>query len=102
GVEGVGRGDGGGDDVALVELELHGAGDVLLGVGGEGGEGLPQGGEPLAVVDQVGEVHRQLGLHVGGVLVDGDHLQHLVGPVEDGAAGGLVHAPVFHAGHTVF
>ena len=29
-----------------------------------------------------------------GVLVQGNHLQHLVGPVEDGAAGGLVEAPV--------
>ena len=36
-----------------------------------------------------------------GVLVDGDHLQHLVGPVEDGAAGRLVHAPVLHAHQTV-
>ena len=34
---------------------------------------------------------------MGGVLVDGDHLQQLVGLVEDGAAGSLIHAPVLHA-----
>ena len=70
---------------------------MLLGLVSEGAEGLPQGGEPLAVVHQVREVHRQLALHVGGILVDGNHLQALVGLVEDGAAGGLVHAPVLHA-----
>ena len=70
---------------------------MLLGVHGECLQGLPQGGEPLAVVDQIGEVHRQLLLHVLGVLIDGDHFQHLVGPVEDGAARRLVNTPVLHA-----
>ena len=32
-----------------------------------------------------------------GIFIQGDHLQHLVGPVEDGAAGGLVDAAVLHA-----
>lgn len=36
-----------------------------------------------------------------GVLVDGDHLQLLVGKVEDGAAGSLVNAPVLHADQPV-
>ena len=67
----------------------------------KGGQGLPQGGEPLAVVDEVGEVHGQLLLGVQGVLVDGDHLQLLVGKVEDGAAGSLVNAPVLHADQPV-
>ena len=70
---------------------------MLLRLERKGGQGLPQRGEPFAVVDQIGKVHRQLLLHVLGVLVDGDHLQHLVGPVENGAAGGLVHAAVLHA-----
>ena len=51
---------------------------------------------------QIGKVHRQLLLHVLGVLVDGDHLQHLVGPVEDGAARGLTFIPKARANVTIF
>ena len=75
---------------------------MLLGLHSEGGEGLPQGSEPLAVVHQIRKVHRQLALHVLGVLVDGDHLQDLVGLVEDGAARSLIDAPVLHAHQPVF
>ena len=52
GVQGVGAPDTGVDHIALVELQLDGAGNHLLGFIHEGGEGFPQGGEPLAVVDQ--------------------------------------------------
>ena len=37
-----------------------------------------------------------------GVLVHGDHFQLGMGKVEDGAAGGLVYAPILHAHQTVF
>ena len=37
-----------------------------------------------------------------GVLVHGEHFQLLVGEVQNGAAGGLVHAPVLHAHQPVF
>ena len=74
---------------------------MLLGLVGEGAEGLPQGGEPLAVVHQVREVHRQLALHVGGVLVYRNHFQALVCLIQNRAAGGFVDAPVLHADQPV-
>ena len=41
GVEGVGAGNTGGDYIALIELEIDGTGDGLLGLVDEGGKGLP-------------------------------------------------------------
>ena len=75
---------------------------MLLGIQRESLKRLPQGGKPLAVVDQVGEIHRQLALHVLGVLVQGNHFQDLVGTVKNRSAGGLVHTPVLHADQPVF
>ena len=74
----------------------------MLRLVGKGGQRLLQGGVPLAVVNEVGVVHGQLLLDVEGVLVHGEHFQLLVGEVQDGAAGSLVHAPVLHAHQPVF
>ena len=79
GIEGVGGGGPGGDDIALVELQLHAAGDVFVSLVSESLQGLPQGAEPLAVVDEVGKIHRQLLLLMEGVLIHGEHLQLPVG-----------------------
>src|SRR5699024_11983307 len=83
------------------DLELDVAGDGLVQAVGKGVQGLPQGGEPLAVVDDVGVLLGQLGLEVGALLVQGDGLQDVDGLVEDGAAGGLVDAAALHAHQAV-
>ena len=75
------------DDVALIELQLHVAGDGLLGGVHKGGQGLAQRGVPLAVVHQVGELQGHLLLVVIGLLIQAELLQLVVGVVEDGAAG---------------
>ena len=65
----MGGGDAGVDHVPLVELQLHLAGDGLLSLRHEGAEGLPQGAEPQAVVDQLRKAHAQFLLLVGGELI---------------------------------
>ena len=100
-IQAVGAGHARADDVALVELELHGAGDGLLGLFAEGAHGLAQRGVPLAVVHQIGKLQRHALLVVLGVLVQAQLLQHLVGVVEDGSAGSLVHAAALHAHQAV-
>ena len=96
-IEGVRRGDARVDDVALVELELDVAGDSFGGLVDESGEGLPERGVPLAVVDEVGELQRDLLFIVLGLLVQADGFQHVMGVVEDGAAGSFVNASGLHA-----
>ena len=51
-VQAVGGLHAGVDAVALVELELHGAVDGLLGGIHEGGQRLAQGGKPLTVIEK--------------------------------------------------
>ena len=41
------------DEVALVQFQTHLAGDMLLRRGDKGAQGLAQGAEPLAIVDQL-------------------------------------------------
>ena len=86
-VKRVGRGGARGDDVALVELQLHRAGDVFVALIGEGDQRLGQRRVPLAVVVLGGKVDGQLLLFVQRVLVDGLHLKLRVGEIEDRAAG---------------
>ncbi len=86
-VQGVRRGDTGVDHVALVELELHIAGDGLFQAVGKGIQSLAQRGEPLAVVNDVGILLSQLILEVCALLVQGDGLQNIDGLVQDGTAG---------------
>ena len=89
------------DHVALVELQLHIAGHSLFQTVGKGIQCLAQRGEPLAVVHDVGVLLCQLCLEVRTFLVQRDGLQHVDGLVQDGAAGGLVHAAALHAHQTV-
>ena len=75
---------------------------MLLRFGDEGAQGLAQGGEPLAVVNQLRKGDGQALLFVHGHLVQADAFQVFVGLVEDGAARGLVDAAALHADQTVF
>ena len=83
-VQGVRRGDAGVDHVALVELELHIAGDGLFQTVGKGIQSLAQRGEPLAVVNDIGILLGQLSLEVRALLIQSDRLQNIDGLVQDG------------------
>ena len=100
-VQAVRRGHARTDHVALVELDLGGAGDVLLGHVHKRAHGLAQRGVPQAVVDQLGELGRHLILVVRGVAVDGDLLEVAVRRIQQRSARGLVHAAALHADQTV-
>src|SRR5699024_1792841 len=91
-VERIGRSDACIDDVALVQLQLHIAGDRLLSGIHKGGEGLAQGGVPLAVVNQIGKLQSHLLLVVISLLIQAQLFQLVVSVVENGTAGSFVHA----------
>jgi hypothetical protein len=92
GIEGIWRGDPCIDHIALVELQFHASGDVLLGYIDKSGEGLPQRSIPLSVVNELPEGDCQAVFLVQGVLIERKGFQHLMGVEEDGSAGGLVYA----------
>ena len=75
---------------------------MLVGFVGKSSQRLLQRREPLAIVDQISIVHSQLLLQMQRILVHSDHLQLLVGKVENGAARCFVYAPVLHTDQTVF
>src|SRR5699024_1394098 len=81
-----------GPRVALVELQAHGAGNAFLRLVDEGLHGFAFGGIPETVVDGsgVGGHHHVADVH--GFAFHRDAFEVLVGHVDDGAAGGLVHA----------
>ena len=88
-------------DVAFVEFQADFAGDFLLGLGDEGLDGFALGGEPKAVVNELG-VFRDEG--VAGHLelaVHDEGLEIAVGGEQDEAAGGFVDAAGFHADEAV-
>ena len=68
-VKRVGRGCAGLDDVALIELELYFAGDILLSGFHESTDGVAERREPFALVDNLCELVANvlLGLHGGPV-----------------------------------
>src|SRR5690606_21665678 len=91
-----------GDDVALVELETDGAGDALLGLVNEGLQGLALGGEPEAVVNELGVFRDERVAQVLDLAVEGEGFELLVRLHEDGAARGLIDAAALHADEAVF
>jgi len=100
-VHGVGTATASLHDVAFVEFEADFTGDGFLGLCNEGLDGLALGGEPEAVVNELG-VFRDEG--VAGVLelaVDDEGFQIAVCGEQDGAAGGLVDAAGFHPDEAV-
>ena len=99
--QGIGRADASVEHVALVQLELHFAGDVLLGLFHEGGDGFPQRSVPLAEIDKLGVFQGHLLFVMLGLPIQANGLQYLMGAVEDAAAGSLVDAAGLHAHQTV-
>lgn len=91
-----------GHDVALVEFEADLAGDVFLGFGDEGLEGVAFRGEPEAVVDEGGVFGDETVAEVHDLAVHGDAFDLAVGGEEDAAAWGFVDAAAFHADEAVF
>ena len=76
------------DEVALVQFQTHLAGDMLLCGSDKGTQSFAQRAEPLAIIHQFAKGDGQLTLFVGGELVQRQSFQHVVGFVQDGAAGG--------------
>ena len=74
-VQGVGRGGSGLDDIALVELELHFSGHVLLGHIHKCLDGLAQRGEPFSFVYDLGELVAQVLFRLHGGAVENELLQ---------------------------
>src|SRR6185436_20484986 len=77
------------------------AGHRLLRLVDEGVQGLTQGGEPEAVVDDLGVVESEALLVVEGVAIEGESLQFAVGEHNLSAARGLVAAARLHADEAV-
>ena len=110
-VEGVGRVVGG--QAVVVEADVAAPADhrappgrapqadvarhVLLALVDEGVDGLLEGREPHAVVDQLGPAGLEAELLVGQVALQGESLQVLVGLDEGEGAGGLVALPALDA-----
>ena len=101
-VQGIGRGGPGLDNVALVQLELHFAGHIFLGLLDEGLHRLAQRGEPFSFVYDLSEFVAHVQLHGGGLAVQNQLLQLLMRLVEDGSAGSLIDAAGLHAHNAVF
>src|SRR5690606_123860 len=74
-----------------------GAGEVLFGEVDELGQRLAQGGEPLAVVDQLGELEADALFEVKRLLVEAELLQRGMALVKQGATGRFVDAVALHA-----
>src|SRR4028118_2176923 len=100
-VEGVGGRAAHDGAASLVELEADGAGDGLLGFGDEGVEGGLQGGEPEAVVGELGVALFDGRLEAEGVFGEGERLQLLMG-LDDGEGGwGLVELTALYADEAI-
>ncbi len=89
------------EDVSLVELEVHFAGDVLLCLADEGHQGVHLGRVPEAVVDHLGHFRREAVAQVHQVTIERELLHEAMGIVEDRHAGRLVHAAALHADEAV-
>ena len=87
--------------MSLVEAQTHVARDLLLRLVHEGGQRLPERGEPETVVDELGVAHRHRLLVVQRVTVEDETLELAVGEVEHGPRRGLVDAPGLDAHETV-
>ena len=85
---------------ALVELEAHGAGHVLLALVDQGLEHLALGGEPEAVIDQLGIARHQIILQMRRAAIERDLLDAAMRLEEDRAARGFVDPARFHADET--
>src|SRR5512143_1186624 len=88
--------------VSLVELDPRRARHVLLRFVHHRLEHDPLGGEPVAVIDQLGVARDQTIAQVHGLAVHGDGLDGPVGGMEERAARRLVDAPGLHADVAVF
>ena len=86
---------------ALEELHADFAGDELLAFGDGGLKHFAFGRVPEAVVDQAGVGRDEAVAQEHDLAVHRDLLKAAVRGVEDGAAGGLVHAAGLHAHETV-
>ncbi len=101
GIHAEGRAAAGLHDVAFVELQADFPGHRFLGLGDEGLDGDALGGEPEAVVNELGVFRDEAVADVHGLAIDDEGFQVAVGGEEDGAAGGFVDAARFHADETV-
>ena len=100
-IQGVRGSDSGVHHIALVQLQLHIAGYGFLSLVDKCVQCLTQGREPQAVVYQLAVFLRHQLLVVGSVPIQGDHFQHLMGFVQNGAAGSLIYTAALHAYQTV-
>ena len=89
------------DDVALVQLQRHAAGDVLLGIVDRIPDQVHLGCEPEPVVAQPREFGRQTLGDALHLAIHAYPLEVHVGFAKDGPAGGLVHAARFDADEAV-
>src|ERR1700732_219239 len=85
----------------LVELQSHDALHILLALVDQRLEHVALGGEPEAVVDQLGIARHQLVLQMPGAAVEGQALDPAMRGLQDRPARRLVDAPRFHADETV-
>ena len=91
----------GGDDVAFVKFEPHGAGDVFLALGDEGLQRLALGREPKAVINERGVFWDERIAQVHDFAIHRERLHLSVRLHEDRAAGCLVDATRLHADETI-
>ena len=90
------------DDIALIELELDRAGHLLLCLIHEGGECLPQGREPQAIIDQLRIGDGKFFLLVRCEFIKANRFQILMCGIQDGTAGSFINAAAFDADQPVF
>src|SRR5437879_5699659 len=87
--------------MAFVKFQPYGALDVLLALVDERLQHLALGGEPEAVIDELGIARHQLVLEMRGAAIERDALDAAMGAVQDGATRRLVDAARLHADETV-
>src|ERR1051325_1913899 len=92
-IEGVGRGPSRDRHRSLEQFELHGPGDMGLGLFDERVEGAPEGGKPQSVIDQIRIFLGQPVLQVEDHLVEREALQLRVREVENRRRRRLVNLP---------
>src|SRR5215211_5350877 len=87
--------------VAFVELEADGASDSLLGLGNEGVEGGFEGGEPQALVGELGVALFDGRLEAEDVSCEGQGLEFAVGGYDGEGRGGFVDLAALYSDQAV-
>ena len=97
----MGRLSAGDEDVPFVQFESHRARDGPLCRSDKGVQGLANRGEPLAVVNEIGILQRELVLHAQHFLVEADGFEFAVRLNQQRAARRFIGAARFHANQPI-